>query len=245
MGQRLVSAYGYRLGFDWDFAAAEQAVAEVCLPNWSEGEGTPDARLSLRQTPSGIQVLDDDQLWTTVADLESARHRLQQLAQIRLTTGATEVDFVHAGVVLMPGGLVLLPGASKAGKSTLVRALVTAGGRFFSDEYAVIDRAGQVHPYPRAMWTRLSRTRRKSTPAQELGYGPDLSPRPIGLTLFTEYRPGAIWNPQPLSQAEVRAEVLPHCPARRAPRASLAPAWKTPRGPTEVTLGPLLALLPN
>lgn len=241
---KVVSAYGYRLGFDWDFSAGEAAVEEVCLPNWPVVEGPADARLSLRQAAAGFQIIDDGQLWTTAPDPESMRHRLQQLTQIRLTTGATAVDFVHAGVVLMPAGLVVLPGPSKAGKSTLVRALVEAGGRFFSDEYAVIDRLdGRVHPYPRALWTRLSRTRRTATPAADLGWGPDLQPAPIGLLLFTNYRAGAVWNPLALDRERALAELLPHCPARRPPRLQATALFKTPRGQVDPKL--VLELLPN
>ena len=47
--------------------------------------------------------------------------------------------FVHAGVVAIDGGAVLIPGKSFSGKTTLTRALVEQGGVYYSDEFAVID----------------------------------------------------------------------------------------------------------
>ena len=34
------------------------------------------------------------------------------------------------------------------GKTTLVKALVEAGATYYSDEFAVLDKEGQVQPYP-------------------------------------------------------------------------------------------------
>src|SRR5690348_5169542 len=62
--------------------------------------------------------------------------------------------FVHAGVVAWKGQAILLPGKSYSGKSTLVAELVRAGATYYSDEYAVLDRRGRVHPYPRPLTLR-------------------------------------------------------------------------------------------
>jgi len=56
--------------------------------------------------------------------------------------------FVHAGVVAWQGRAVLIPGRTLSGKSWLVRALVRAGAEYYSDEFAVLDARGRVHPYP-------------------------------------------------------------------------------------------------
>src|SRR5262249_47349881 len=55
--------------------------------------------------------------------------------------------FVHAGVVGYQGRAILLPGRSFSGKTTLVVELVRAGAEYYSDEYAVLDTSGGVHPY--------------------------------------------------------------------------------------------------
>lgn len=62
--------------------------------------------------------------------------------------------FVHAGVVGVNGHAILLPGRSLAGKSTLVFALMQAGATVYSDEFAVLDSRGYVHPYARPLSLR-------------------------------------------------------------------------------------------
>src|SRR5205085_1489540 len=62
--------------------------------------------------------------------------------------------FIHAGVVAWRGRAIILPGRTMTGKSTLVQALVAAGARYYSDEYAVLDGRGKVLPYPRRMSLR-------------------------------------------------------------------------------------------
>ena len=62
-------------------------------------------------------------------------------------------DFVavHAGVVADGDRAIVMPGVSFSGKTTLVRALVEAGAVYYSDEYAMFDEAGRVHPYARQL----------------------------------------------------------------------------------------------
>jgi hypothetical protein len=210
--RKVVLAYGYRLGFAWNDPAMEAVVQSVLLPNWVESPGSQaDAWLGISEQ----QIFDDGELWTTARDPVNLRHRLQQLVQIRLTSGAPDDTlFVHAGVVAFPPGLVVVPGPSKAGKSTLVRELVKAGGLFYSDEFAVIDSRGLVHPYPRDLWMRLSQTRREPTPASQLGWTPELAPAPIHLLLACHFEPWARWNPTPIPVDEAITIMAPHTKPR-------------------------------
>lgn len=61
---------------------------------------------------------------------------------------------VHAGAVAGPSGAILIAGRSGQGKSTLVLGLVRRGYELLSDELALLDRDGLVHPYPRAVHVR-------------------------------------------------------------------------------------------
>ncbi len=61
---------------------------------------------------------------------------------------------VHAGAVTGPTGALLVAGRSGQGKSSLVLGLVRQGYALLSDELALLDRDGQVHPYPRAVHVR-------------------------------------------------------------------------------------------
>ena len=78
--------------------------------------------------------------------------------------------FVHAGVVGVEDRAIVLPGRSFAGKTTLVAALVKAGAEYWSDEYAVLDADGLVHPYPKPLSVRINDTRETDEqPVESLG----------------------------------------------------------------------------
>jgi hypothetical protein len=59
---------------------------------------------------------------------------------------------IHAGVVSGPEGLVVIPGPSGLGKTTLVAALIRAGFGYVSDEALAVDRATrQATAFPRPL----------------------------------------------------------------------------------------------
>ena len=60
---------------------------------------------------------------------------------------APDQIFLHAGAVAYLGRMIVLPAAALTGKSTLVAALVRAGATYYSDQFAVVDEQGRVHPY--------------------------------------------------------------------------------------------------
>ncbi len=72
---------------------------------------------------------------------------------------------VHAGVIAWNGRVALLPGASQAGKTTLVTELLKRGTVYYSDEYALLDTEGRVHAYPRALMLRESGGWQTSNPS--------------------------------------------------------------------------------
>jgi hypothetical protein len=117
--------------------------------------------------------------------------------------------FLHAGVVGWQGRAIVIPGTSMSGKSSLVAALLAAGATYYSDEYAVLDDRGRVHPYPRP----LSLRDRPDAPAS-----PPPAPRPplpLGLVVVTRYRAGARWRPRPLSPGQAGMAMLAHAVAAR------------------------------
>ncbi len=112
--------------------------------------------------------------------------------------------FVHAGVVGWKGHAIVVPGRSFSGKTTIVKEFLKAGAEYFSDEFAVLDGRGYVHPFPRQLSIREDRGGKATQTrvrADELGAKVGKSALPIGFLLCTQYRSGASWRPQRLSPA--------------------------------------------
>ena len=146
---------------------------------------------------------------------------LESDIQLYVAAGARRRLFVHAGVVGWRGRAIVIPGRSMSGKSTLVAALIRAGATYYSDEYAVFDEQGRVHPYPRPLSLRDDSAAGRTElpmPAPSRAAGP----LPLGLLAVTRYRRGAHWKPQSLSAGRAGIELLAHTvAARRQPARAL------------------------
>jgi hypothetical protein len=96
---------------------------------------------------------------------------------------------IHAGVVAWKGRAILLPGASRYGKTTLVAELSRRGATYFSDEFALLDAEGHVHPYPRSLLVRIpaSEDLRQPVPASSLAADIGMAAVPVGMILSTRY----------------------------------------------------------
>src|SRR4051794_11414953 len=142
-------------------------------------------------------------------ELESALSVLETQLQIHIGFHAPNRIFVHAGVVAHAGRAIVLPGSSFAGKSTLVLALVRAGAVYYSDEFAVIDEQGLVHPYLAPLWLREPGPQRLD--GLEHFHGRQRGePLRIGAVVVTTYRAGAQWNPTRLSPGRGALAMLSH-----------------------------------
>jgi serine kinase of HPr protein (carbohydrate metabolism regulator) len=132
--------------------------------------------------------------------------------------------FVHAGVVGWKGKAIVIPGRSYSGKSTLVAELVRAGATYYSDEYAVLDSRGRVHPFSKPLELREEgQYRQKKITAAELGGESGRKPLPVGLVLMTQFKSGARWRPRKLTAGKGVLEMLFNTvSARRSPARALA-----------------------
>jgi hypothetical protein len=175
-------------------------------------------------------------------------------ADIRFTLSLTAPrrTFIHAGVVGWDGGAILLPGRSRAGKSTLVAALVQAGATYYSDEFAVLDRLGRVHPFHKSISMRHEDgTPAREVPIDELGADVGEGPLPVALVAFTQYEAGASWAPKTLAPAQAMLRLLQHTMAARKRPEAIFPVLKRvavgaralsgERGATETVVPALLA----
>ena len=112
---------------------------------------------------------------------------------------------------------IVLPGRSFAGKTTLVASLVQAGAEYWSDEYAVLDADGLVHPYPKPLSVRINNTRETDEQTIEsLGGRAGDRPLPVAVIAFTSYRPGAAWTLSARTAGEGAVKLLEHSIAARS-----------------------------
>ncbi len=157
-------------------------------------------------------------------DTDQVLEALERDLQLHVAERARRRVFVHAGVVGWRGRAIVIPGRTMSGKTTLVRALVKAGATYYSDEFAVLDERGRVHPYPRPMLVRENGGGRpKKILPEALGGTTGVRPLPVGLVVATSYREGARWRPRPLSPGRAVMELLAHTvSARHDPERALA-----------------------
>lgn len=176
-------------------------------------------------------LAEDDDLYSIYHDgicvhdapgLEYALMMLEAQIQGYVALEAPELIFVHAGVVADGDFAIVMPGFSFAGKTTLVRALVEAGALYYSDEFAVFDEAGRVHPYARRLSIRSNGGPDVDYDVEHFGGVAGDTPLPVGMVIATNYRPGAEWRPRRVSQGAAALALLEHAvPAQPRPEQTM------------------------
>ena len=154
--------------------------------------------------------------------LDSALKTLQKEIHICIAEHARNHVFIHAGVVAWKNQTFVFPGFSHAGKSTLVWTLVQAGAVYFSDEYAVFDEQGRVHPFPLPIALRSEHGARRMIMPDNIAN----SCRKTDFIVFTRYRPDANWHPRLLQPAAAMMRLVRHSIAIRANPALVVPILK-------------------
>ena len=156
-------------------------------------------------------------------DTDPVLEALERDLQLYVAEKARRRVFVHAGVVGWKGKAIVIPGRTMSGKTTLVKALVEAGATYYSDEYAVLDERGRVHPYPKPLSIRENGDRRpKEILPEALGGTTGVRPLPVGLVVATSYREGARWRPRQLLPGRAVMALLDHTVSvRRKPERAL------------------------
>ncbi|MBI4670315.1 MAG: hypothetical protein HY741_01430 [Chloroflexi bacterium] len=205
--QIVFQLYGARIGVRTNSAAALRALVHVFPPNWQESFSTRvDWLYSLevaKPTRSGRQpfhsLYSNAERLMRSRDLEQLVDAFERDMQLALAQTARRKVFVHAGVVGWRGRAIVIPGRTHSGKSTLVRELVRAGATYYSDEYAVLDAKGRVHPFARPLALRDEHKINQKLSFQELGGVIGKRALPVGAILVTKYRAGAKWRPKPLT----------------------------------------------
>ena len=209
-------AYGVRTAIRATPNLLERA-REVLPPNAQPCEASDVARTySLQTDEVGTYTVNlEDAPLSQGADLDLALGVLD--AQVRLTIAleAPDAVFIHAGVVAKGNLAIIFPGQSFSGKTTLVAAMVRHGLTYYSDEYAVLDGSGAVHPYARPLSIRGTDRRQTEVPVESLGGTVGKDPLKVGAVIVTSYRAGAEWQPKRLSRGEGAMALLANAVAAR------------------------------
>ncbi len=148
--------------------------------------------------------------------LEDALAAFDRYFAMTVAALAPRKVFIHAGAVGWKGRAIVIPGATLAGKSTLVSELVRAGATYLSDEFAILGPDGRVSPFPKPISMRSApNARQVDVPVEEFGGRSTRRSLPIGMVLDTSYDTSADWEPKTLSSGEGVLKLLENCPAGR------------------------------
>lgn len=224
--------YGVRIGVRSNDPAALERACKHLPHKWTSFSlpevdrlysilmGDAGSRSSVRRLSS---LYGNDLRLARSADIDDVFEALESDLRIFIAEYAKNHVFVHAGVVAWKGQAIVIPGRSYTGKSTLVAELVRLGATYYSDEYAVFDSQGRVHPYRKPLELREEGNYRQSkVNVSELGGRTGTKPLPVGLVLITRFEKQASWRPRKLTAGKGVLEILFNTvSARRNPERAL------------------------
>lgn len=194
-------SFGVRVGVTADTPEVLERIPALLPPDAQPcSASTAEVSIAILGRPGGpYDFLIDGSPVTKRIDLDFALTLLEAQLRIHVGLRAPSRIFVHAGVVAHEGRAIVTPGRSFAGKTSLVLALVRAGALYYSDEFAVLDEQGLVHPYAKPVSVRDQDEIQSDHDIERFGGVAGAEPLEVSAVVFSEYRPGAEWNPTELS----------------------------------------------
>lgn len=117
--------------------------------------------------------------------------------------------------------------ATHAGKSLLVSELLRRGATYFSDEYALIDAEGWVHPYPRPLLLRDGQDSFPVLPT-EWNQATAHTAAPVGWILSLVYQPASIRRLTAVPKSHALLTLLRNTPQVLAESTDIMAAFQRP-----------------
>ncbi len=181
-----------------------------------QSQTSPETELRYRLRRNGRHILSS-------VDRQEFLEHFHSTVTLDVAERSRQRTFIHAGVVGWGGSAIVIPGRSFTGKTTLVAELIRAGASYYSDEFALVDKRGWVHPYARPLQVRESGGNQQTwRPVDYFGAICGHKPLPVKLILATRFKPGAQWRPRPLSPGIGLLQLLDNTvSARRWPAIAL------------------------
>ncbi len=199
------AAYGVSMTLQASTPELLEQMRAYLPPAWEDGAtGASNWEFQMTRDKNGRHELYHVDRVVASGPADEVLDGFEHMVRLRFASNSPTHFFLHAGAVAHQGLGIVIPGASFSGKTTLVAALVRAGAEYYTDENAVLDGQGLLHPYPKPLgvrevpgeWTQTAQ------PVHALGGVGGTEPVPVGLVVASEYRPGATWNPSTLSPAD-------------------------------------------
>jgi hypothetical protein len=218
------AAFGLNIAITSNDAASFERVPAYLPYGWTLAPPTDlDRTYSLLVQPNltgwrFYELLRDGESLLRSDDLDQVLETLERDLRWLLADEAQDWIFIHAGAVGWRGRAIILPGGSGAGKSTLVAELVKAGALYYSDEFAILDLLGRVHPFATPLQLRPeAQTSQKRRFVEEFGGHAGQEPLPIGLIASVVFRTGTAGDLLRISPASGVLRLLENIAARSHP----------------------------
>ena len=221
---RTILSYGVRIRIRTNQPEILSQLDEYFPPLWKPSTAKNFDRLFSLKIGRTHELFEADERGAKSRSLKIVLEDLERRIKMYVAEMARRRVFVHAGVVAWQGRAIVIPGRSYSGKTSLVAALVRAGATYYSDEYAVLDLQGRVHPYPQPLAIRQpDKFTQKKYPAAEIGGVTGTKPLRVSLVIVSNYQAGARWRPKKISVGQGVLELLNNTvPARRKPKVVLS-----------------------
>src|SRR5262249_47916869 len=220
---RSILAYGVPIGVRTNKPEFLDRILDYAPPLWQPSSNRSVERLFSFRFAGGSRsthlLLDGLKTAERSRSLKGILEAFEVRVKMYVAEMARRRVFVHAAVVGWQGKAIIVPGRSMSGKTSLAAELVQGGADYYSDEYAVLDGRGRVHPYPKPLASRRDGAgKQKKIGVNEIGGSTGTKPLPVGLVVVSPFKAGAHWQPRQLSAGQAVLELLANTiPARRKP----------------------------
>lgn len=236
-----VEAFGVKLGIRVNTPEALALLPAYLPPQWREVDSLEVDHLCSMilggtSTRKGVRryhiLYSGSARITRTMDTEEMLLELASRLDFQVALRSPDRVFVHAGVVGVDGQALVLPGRSRSGKSTLVKALVEAGATYYNDEYAVLRSDGMVSPYLRPLKLRSGEAAKgRPLALDEIDGEVGREPLPVGWIVDTAYVPEKTFRPQLMTMHESILSLLDNTVSARVdPSRALTRLHQVSRG---------------
>ena len=182
------------------------------LPRRDPAPVMPDICVRVVQADEQLQLSIQDSLVKVASTANDLIVPLIKVLDDEIIARLDTLRAIHSGAVVCEDRAILLPGSTHSGKSSLVAELVRRGATYFSDEFALIDPDGCVHPYPRPLLLRNGRPRQIPVLPENLKATVGCAAVPVGWIFALRYEPDCGWEVAPIPQSEAVLTLLKNTP---------------------------------